>query len=109
MAMATRITRSNQTTIPKRVREAMRLRQGDFVAWEIGEDTVTVRKQQLVDPVDEWLDSDEIQAAIRETEEDIAAGRVPEPLETGQQVLEYFRKLRERQAKARRAVAGGAG
>ena len=39
-----RITTRGQTTIPKRIREAAKLREGDVIAFEIEGDHVVVRK-----------------------------------------------------------------
>ena len=39
-----RITARGQTTIPKRIRQAAGLREGDAIAFEIEDDRVTIRK-----------------------------------------------------------------
>lgn len=39
-----KITSRGQTTIPKRIREAVNLREGDMVSFEVGGDRLLVRK-----------------------------------------------------------------
>ena len=40
----TRITRKGQVTIPKGVREAFDLEEGDEVRWDVGDDGIVLRK-----------------------------------------------------------------
>lgn len=48
-----RVTARGQTTIPKRIREAAGLRQGDVLAFDLVGDQVRVRK--VTGPLDEYL------------------------------------------------------
>lgn len=48
-----RLTARGQTTIPKRIREAAGLRQGDVLAFDLVGDQVRVRK--VTGPLDEYL------------------------------------------------------
>jgi len=47
--MYSRLTSKSQTTIPKRVRERLRLHPGDFVTYEIEGDRVILSKAVAVD------------------------------------------------------------
>jgi antitoxin PrlF len=47
-----RITSKAQTTIPKAVREALGLREGDEVSYEIDGDRVVLRRYDPADPFD---------------------------------------------------------
>lgn len=47
-----RITSKAQTTIPKAVREALDLREGDEVSYEIDGDRVVLRRYDPADPFD---------------------------------------------------------
>jgi AbrB family looped-hinge helix DNA binding protein len=46
-----KLTRKYQATIPEPVREKLRLRAGDVIAFEIENDVVVVRKAQAVDMI----------------------------------------------------------
>lgn len=48
-----RLTARGQTTIPKRIRDAAGLRQGDVLAFDLVGDQVRVRK--VTGPLDEYL------------------------------------------------------
>ena len=47
-----RITSKAQTTIPRAVREALRLEAGDELGYEIEGDRVVIRRQDPADPFD---------------------------------------------------------
>ncbi len=47
--MHSRLTAKSQTTIPKRVRDRLRLKPGDFVKYEIDGDRVILSKVAAVD------------------------------------------------------------
>jgi AbrB family looped-hinge helix DNA binding protein len=50
MARVAKVTSKGQTTIPRQVREALQVKPGDLIAWEIGENgRVEVRRVQPVD------------------------------------------------------------
>lgn len=50
MARVAKVTTKGQTTIPRQVREALQVKAGDLIAWEIGEDgRVEVRRVQPLD------------------------------------------------------------
>jgi len=47
--MHSRLTSKSQTTIPKRVRDSLRLKPGDFVKYEIEDGRVVLSKATAVD------------------------------------------------------------
>ena len=66
-----KITARGQTTIPKKIREAAGLREGDVIAFEIEDDRLLVRKvvtgrdeylHGLAETMGEWLSSEDEEA-----------------------------------------------
>jgi antitoxin PrlF len=49
MQLSSRITSKGQTTIPRQVRERLRLRSGDVLVYELDDDEVRLRKQAPLD------------------------------------------------------------
>ena len=72
------IRKKFQITIPASVREQLGLEEGDYVAVEVRDDELVLRPKKLVDKSQTWFWSSEWQAAEREAEADIQAGRVHE-------------------------------
>lgn len=78
-----KITRNFQVSIPKQVREALGLQEGDFIEVEEREGAIVMRPKRLVDADQAWFWSAEWQQGEREAEADIRAGRVSGPLRSG--------------------------
>ena len=66
-----RITARGQTTIPKRIREAANLREGDVLAFDVRGDQLVVRRvtrrpdgylQGLSTTMNEWVESEDEEA-----------------------------------------------
>lgn len=75
---ASRIRSKGQVTIPRAIREAARLEEGDPVVMEVVADGILLRPQKVIDASQAWFWTPSWQAGEREAEEDIAAGRVTE-------------------------------
>lgn len=73
---ATRMRSKGQVTIPREIREAARLEEGDPVVVEVVSDGILLRPQKVIDASQAWFWSPSWQAGEREAEEDIAAGHV---------------------------------
>jgi AbrB family looped-hinge helix DNA binding protein len=69
------IRKKYQITLPKSVRQILRLSEGDLMAIEVRDHELVLRPQQLVDRDQAWYWSPEWQAAEREADLDIKAGR----------------------------------
>jgi AbrB family looped-hinge helix DNA binding protein len=69
------IRKKYQITLPKSVRQDLRLSEGDLMAIEVRDHELVLRPQQLVDRDQAWYWSPEWQAAEREADQDIKAGR----------------------------------
>ncbi|THV35788.1 AbrB/MazE/SpoVT family DNA-binding domain-containing protein [Glycomyces buryatensis] len=64
-----------QVTLPKEVREALKVKEGDYVRFNIHEDgEVTMEGMAMVSADQRWFWTPEWQAGEREADEQIAAG-----------------------------------
>jgi AbrB family looped-hinge helix DNA binding protein len=64
-----------QITLPKSVRQNLRLNEGDLLAIEVRDHELVLRPQRLIDRDQAWYWSPEWQAAEREATEDLEAER----------------------------------
>jgi len=76
MATLVKITRNGQVTIPAAIRRALNLREGDYVEVSLADDKIILAPKQVVDKSQAYFWTEEWQAAEREADEDIRAGRV---------------------------------
>lgn len=65
-----------QLTIPRQVREAAHLDEGDPVEVDLVEEGILIRPQKVIDSTQAWFWTSSWQAGEREASADIAAGRV---------------------------------
>jgi AbrB family looped-hinge helix DNA binding protein len=49
MPLSAKVTSKGQTTIPKEVREALGLKPGDLILWEVAEGRAVVRRVERMD------------------------------------------------------------
>jgi AbrB family looped-hinge helix DNA binding protein len=68
-----------QITIPKRIRQAFNLEEGDVLLIEQTDDGILMKPRKLLDPTQAWFWTKEWQEKERQAEEDIKAGRVSGP------------------------------
>jgi len=76
MPTLVKVTRSGQITIPAAIRQSLNIQEGDYVEVSLADDRVVLTPKQVVDKSQAYFWSEEWQAAEREAEEDIRAGRV---------------------------------
>lgn len=76
MATLVKVTRSGQITIPAAIRQALNLQEGDYVEVRLADDRIILTPKQVVDKSQAYFWTEEWQAAEREADEDIRAGRV---------------------------------
>jgi len=76
MATLVKVSRSGQITIPAAIRQALNLREGDYVEASLADDRIILTPKQVVDKSQAYFWTAEWQAAEREADEDIRAGRV---------------------------------
>lgn len=65
--ITSKLTSKGQITVPKAVREALGFEEGDAVVFEVGEESVTLRKMPTIDP--EWLRA--VQSTLTEWADDL--------------------------------------
>lgn len=75
-----KITRSFQVSIPKEIREALRLEEGDLIEMRERDGEIVMVPKKLIDADQAWFWTGEWQEGEREAEEDVRAGRVSGPL-----------------------------
>jgi AbrB family looped-hinge helix DNA binding protein len=72
----TKVTRHGQITLPRSVRGQLNIEEGDFIEIEVEGERAVLTPKRLVDKDQAYFWSPQWQAAEREAEEDIKAGRV---------------------------------
>lgn len=75
-AERTTIRAKGQVTIPRAIRDAARLSEGDLVEVVLTDEGILLRPKKVVDATQAWFWTPEWQAGEREASEDIAAGQV---------------------------------
>ncbi len=76
MATLVKVTRNGQITIPAAIREELDIQEGHYVEVSAVDDTVVLTPKQLVDKSQAYFWTEEWQAAEREADEDMRAGRI---------------------------------
>ena len=74
----TRVTRNGQITLPSALRKALRIEEGDYIEVQVVDDSLVLTPKRLIDKSQAYFWSEGWQAAEREADEDLAAGRVHE-------------------------------
>ncbi len=91
MATATRIGPKFQIVIPKQIRQAARLRIGDYVEATLTRQGIVLRPKVLVDR--------ELERALEEALEDIKAGRLYGPYDGAKEAVRALHRAMERERK----------
>ncbi|MDQ3956656.1 MAG: AbrB/MazE/SpoVT family DNA-binding domain-containing protein [Actinomycetota bacterium] len=73
--MDSRMRAKGQVTVPRDVREAARIAEGDPIRFEIVEEGILLRPQKVVDASQAWFWTQEWQDGERRATEDIRKGR----------------------------------
>jgi len=71
-----RVRGKGQITLPREIRDAAHLEEGDPIEFEITADGILMRPKKVIDASQAWFWTPEWQAGEREADADIAAGRV---------------------------------
>ncbi len=72
------LRRHYQITLPARIRNTLKLKEGDYLEASIKEGMITLKPKELIDNDQSWFWTKEWQEEEREADEDIKAGRVKE-------------------------------
>ena len=76
MEQLVKVTRGGQVTIPAEMRREAGIEIGDYIEVRLEEGRLVLLPKQVIDKDQTWFWTDEWQAAEREAEEDLRAGRV---------------------------------
>ena len=79
-----------QITVPREIREAAHLQEGDPIEFAITPDGILLRPKKMIDATQAWFWTPEWQAGEREADADIAAGRVIR-FDSDEEFLAYLR------------------
>ena len=85
-----RVTRNYQVSIPKSVRDALGLAEGDLIEVEERDGEIVMVPKRLIDAAQAWFWSPEWQRGEREVDEDIHAGRVIGPFKSVEELKKHF-------------------
>jgi antitoxin MazE len=72
----TKIKRNYQITLPRSVREQLKLAVGDYIEIERQQGQIVIKPVKIVHPEEEYFYTKEWQKKEQEADQDIAAGRV---------------------------------
>ncbi|MBI2912586.1 MAG: AbrB/MazE/SpoVT family DNA-binding domain-containing protein [Chloroflexi bacterium] len=86
----TKVTRNFQVSIPKEIRERLRLQEGDFIEVSERDGQIVMVPKKLIDADQAWFWSAEWQKGEREVDEDLRAGRVIGPFKTVEEMKKHF-------------------
>ena len=76
MEQLVKVTRGGQVTIPAEMRREAGIEIGDYIEVRLEEGRLVLLPKQLIDKDQAWFWTKEWQAAEREAEDDLRAGRV---------------------------------
>ena len=85
-----KITRNYQVSIPKTVRDALGLQEGDYVEVEERDGEIVMVPKRLIDADQAWFWTPEWQADERAADEDIKAGRLSGPFKTMDELKKHL-------------------
>ena len=85
-----RVTRNFQVSIPKEIREALRLAEGDVIEVQERDGEIVMVPKKLIDADQAWFWSPEWQEGEREVEEDIRSGRLVGPFRSIEELKKHF-------------------
>jgi AbrB family looped-hinge helix DNA binding protein len=88
-----KLGRSRQVVIPKKIHDRLGLASGDYLEVELKDNQVVLTPKMLVDK------HPEIEARLREAEEDVKAGRVYGPFRSVKEMTRSLHKGMERSGK----------
>ena len=86
-----KITRNYQVSIPKNIRDALGLQEGDYVEFEERDGEIVMVPKRLIDADQAWFWTPEWQAGEREVEDDLKAGSTVGPFKTVEEMKKHFR------------------
>ena len=95
MSSIMKISPQGQIRVPKKIMEALKIGNGDYLEVELAKDQIVLKPRKLIDPSQGWYWTKEWQEAERQADEDIAAGRVKD-FDTLDEALKYLHGERDK-------------
>ena len=89
--MVLKLRKNAQVTLPKGIRKAVHLEEGDVLECEVRDGQIVLTPKKLVDKRDAWFWSPEWQRAEAEAQEDIEIGKLSE-FESIEEVLAHLER-----------------
>lgn len=85
-----KVTRNFQVSIPKEIREALNVQEGDLIEVQARDGEIVMLPKKLVDADQAWFWTREWQEGETEAEEDIRKERLIGPLKNTDEMKEHF-------------------
>ncbi|MEX0682918.1 MAG: AbrB/MazE/SpoVT family DNA-binding domain-containing protein [Dehalococcoidia bacterium] len=85
-----KVTRNFQVSIPKEIRDRLRIEQGDYVEVTERDGAIVMVPKKLVDADQAWFWTPEWQKGEREADEDKRAGRESGPFKTVEELKKHL-------------------
>ena len=92
----TKIGPKHQVTIPKEVFDKLELQVGEYVEIQARGTVITIVPAKVIPKDQAWFYTPEWQAKERETDQDIAHGKVSGPFVSAKDLIDHLEKKRSR-------------
>ena len=86
----TKVTRNFQVSIPKEIRDRLRIEQGDIIEVDERDGEIIMIPKRLIDADQAWFWTPEWQEGERRADEDIKAGRLSGPFTTIKELKKHL-------------------
>ncbi len=86
----TKVTRNFQISIPKEIRDRLRIEEGDYIEMTERDGEIVMVPKKLIDADQAWFWTPEWQKGEREADEDLKAGRTLGPFKTIEELKKHF-------------------
>jgi AbrB family looped-hinge helix DNA binding protein len=98
------VRKKSQITLPATIRQALNLEEGDILVAEVQDGKLVLQPKVLVDKSQAWFWSPAWQAAEREADEDLTAGRYDEFATMDDLIADLHRQVAETESQAKAAA-----
>lgn len=86
----TKVTRNFQISIPKEIRDRLRIEEGDYIEVIERDGEIVMVPKKMIDADQAWFWTPEWQKGEREVDEDLRAGRTLGPFKTIEELKKHF-------------------
>ncbi|MDO8615963.1 MAG: AbrB/MazE/SpoVT family DNA-binding domain-containing protein [Dehalococcoidia bacterium] len=85
-----KITRNYQVSIPKEVREALGLQEGDYVEVQERDGEIVMVPKRLIDAGQAWFWAPDWQKGERDVDDELRAGKTAGPFKSVEEMKKHF-------------------